>query len=721
MVLFSPLHLVEALRKNPALKTDVLEYLNNASEYILQPSLPITSKERALADAFLISQKQRFISVLRQINDSEGEKLMKVARNEISEMIESETYNEPEAQLILRLSLIESYACDKSITKDEAGRIVESAAMVNKYELMGTPKSIMRKEFKASAQQVLRTHINAIRTHMQGGDLGITLAPILKEYGIDPADYKNWITDRFPILSNSGPDGVVEIDVLTGIVHLNGKDILFGKVTDSIMGTQEYKRLFGKVKLDVVTTPNYLSAQDKLSPIRISNQYGFEFLRQWDKKDWYEYRSMENKPFSIDVKMPLLNKLPFANDLDLWVNTNEKSTIKARLYNNKTNKLEYLIHFDGSITISSQGNKRFQLLNAQQMPELQSLKLIAPDILIFKEQDTNKVMMMLPKNINEHGEPIIFDQKTELSGTNQKLDKWVLRDDPDFWISSKQQLNGIDKYKCFLTLENANDQKIAIFPQASYQRTSILNNQIPCLRMQLKNLHLGTQNTTTKTLYAAYVHLSMAATPEDYLRVLDLLESVREYRRFNDEELEMLGWLYSLSSGIPAERPDNTPESYSLRLFVLSMVRDNFAKYPQLDEKRQGYNLKYEFIVRGSADEFEKVWNGLVRIPLSSSGDTFLEQSVFKNFQGYLARKNNMPRRLLLENLISPQKLQDWGYDDAVHKLQKLHVQERQRLVGNFEFKIDKIEEIFPIKVDAKLTIEECLKEYSYHSNTPCK
>lgn len=698
-ILCSPLMLGEALAKNPGLKNEFLSFFQDLSEYYRQPSLPITSKEKLIVDTFLISQKQFLLLQLAQMGDAEAEKAVREQRREILNRMEG--VKDPETQLLLNICYVNSFLREKSINREEATRLVQSRMMINKLELIGAPKNLLRQDLKFAGNDAIRDHLPEIFQALKA-DGDQIIAPILREFNLDPARYGKWNIDAPPVAYSQGPEGVVEVDILAGTVKTNGRDILFGKPSKQIMQTPVYQRLFGNKPLNVFQTPDFLAAKDDLSPIRIVEQWDdedqpLECLRMFDNQDWYAYRPIE--------KVPSLSRLPFFAKLDVWINTNPNGPVRARLYDNKTRKLEYQIFADGTIEMASQGNKRFELLNSK---EVQAIKEFAPDALLLREKESGKVMMLLPHNLDEHGEPLIFDLKRERQADNRTRDIWSMRTDPDLIISSKQEIKGIDGYDRFLMLENSEGEQLALIPQISFG--SIDQGGFPCMQMQLKNHHIGIQKTSAKTLFSAYLHLSHAATSEDYVRALDLIESVREYRRFNDEELKILGLIYDLSSNANPRKADNTPESYALRLLLVSLVRENFAKYPQFDQKRLKIDLKMDFATAQSGEDIERIWCGLVSLPLSTMGEENLSLSIARNIEGYLERRNNLPHRFRLEQLLSSQQLHEMRFEEAVRGAQERYRNLSSQKPGKFEVKLTDLREMMPLKQIENRTPEECLK-----------
>lgn len=621
--LFHPFKLYEALKDNPALAIDLINFFDEALNYYQFKAVVTMNKgERTQTIAFLTEQKARTLAWMQKVPGMEASagKHLVLLRNHMQDLLSHPDFQKKDVQQHLALALIESYGSQATLNPNEVSQLLIARSIAAKYPRENT----VPKELFDSAAHVMLRHsdsMNKLNDEQWGG----LLRQIGKLYQTDfPNNLK--IEKRFPLIYGIFPEGVILFDCESGVIKLNGEELLFSE--DAFYLSRTYSAVFGgdRFPLRKVVNAFEIEAPDlKISYDSNKKQFTREF-----QGHLYIYSSSKGSEF--------FERLPYRGWNQLWISPDKTADPQVLVVNRRTREILHTISNQNEFTLGSKGPK-YKLANIKEDEEWKNLIDFDSLAVVWLPVDpTNKPILQLPSNLDESGTPLEF----ELVGKND----WRWKKHPQYRLNDQFSIQ-LSLREPFLTIEKSNGEKELIIADPITEKID---------RLALKNSSLAPQSSAYKNMLCAYLTLMGAATIQDYEKVLAFLQRSREYRRYNDEELKLLGWIVQSLE----ENRDHFPDAFSCRLFAASLVYDNFERYPDLTNQKVTESDAQDILqIRKdwTKDKWRLFWKVIV---LKKAGESsFLEPTL----RHYYKRENNVSRKLRLDLLINEHNLEKWGFE----------------------------------------------------------
>lgn len=457
------------------------------------------------------------------------------------------------------------------------------------------------------------------------------------------------IHNSFPILWCEIGKKIYELNVLSGQVKVNKME--FGDLPSYVRLNQDYQQTFGNSNLSVQIKNNVYEARDALGEIQI---YAVQ------RKDTHNYdliirRQINGKWFQQCPLAEQMAKLSPGLFLQAWtcIDQGHEETL---LIDPKTLQIHYGIDRDGKVRLNNDAAKSYEMIDASELrPQLAVFSRAAYILKREKSDKSQEIILKFPTLIDQNGTPLEFEKRKI---PEQSKERWVLKNNPAFFISETQEIKGVDNFTQFLILENNKREKSALIAKS---RVNSFNqsNLVEFADYKLTDdYHFAIQTGPVKNAYMAYLLLAKASVPDDYSQAMKFLQACREFRRYTPDELKILGWIATMDN----ERKDSDADAYAVRLFAAWLVHDNFNRFPAKTPNPGKKEKDLQVNIPSQNDKPENWVNFWINDQLLPMNKSVAGQIA----SNYFARQNNAQNHLKIQNLVDAYSLHKWGIQRAL-------------------------------------------------------
>ena len=420
---------------------------------------------------------------------------------------------------------------------------------------------------------------------------------------------------------NNGNEDLIQINLIEGIILINGIQLTVDTVPEHILNSAPYKKIFGEAVIDVIKQENYLIPQKK----SLSNLIIKENLAAPNTPEifWSPLHNSKQDKYILLQKLDGL-KLPplIANsDFTYWAKvTNNPDQYKILITSSKHDQ-EPLIYFEilsnGKIVTTLNSNTNNLSLSHYNSNNIFNILKFAenlgckPENILTWENDIGIITKIDIPLADEQGNWLSFTKKTN----NDNVIRWYWDLDPNYYISSRQILYGKPSISNFILLQNiAGKQKVLFAYMKESDRIALpqtdqkLNLTYPPNgKLKIKYIAVEVKQSSNfpetpakfiesfelgsiSNLYVVYLMLMHPENEPSDASIL--LNKQRPLRRYTTEELEILWWIInSNEEQITLNKESLHPDAIVTRLLAIYLIKSNLEKYPFSKQKKDNFNL----------------------------------------------------------------------------------------------------------------------------------
>ncbi|MDP1834357.1 MAG: ankyrin repeat domain-containing protein, partial [Chlamydiales bacterium] len=652
--LFSAFRLPLGLKRRKELDVETEQFLSHAIQYFDDRIKSATNVASSVqATVFLTNQYARFLSYalkngIQTIGDTPTEQLIKSTRDKMREMLADPQYQGEEIQHYLHLALLDSFHSmgirDSSNSMDVARCISE----LNLHTLTGKKTLPLAHSFVASATAVPVQQSDRLQAIFSEDPNAASnyLNRIAETYDITPSAVQ-WHEQAFPIYHCTINDSLIQVNCLSGALLKDGYELI--GTPSGIKYHQSYRKLFGDRNLNMTTQPldtkglqnvrqaTLYMSQDQHGPIHIiaHNDY-LQSIHRVINGRWCALVD------SSQQTLPPIPPLPGAATLLIWKSLEETDTYYW--VDAKTMETKYQVNPQGHyVLMQTDSDIDWEWVDLASVPGGNAIKVLDPNAFLLQEVSAKKPLQMrlqLPNIVSSNGEPLEFVRSQPIGSSEER---WVVKGLPHLFLADSQQIPGIHSYHNYLVLEAASGEKEALLPIKTIdQLRSNAAVRSSYLRVQLTEEDGLQSHVPYRNLYLAYLALTHATTPDEYMKAMDYLHQARKFERYDETELQMI---YNVLLSQNATK-DHTGYAYACRLYTAWLVQDNLKRNPLPANKDESQIVAF-FEGRYSRKKGTKTWS--------------FDHVINRAAKGYFERCQHLPVGMRIENCISPRELQEWN------------------------------------------------------------
>ena len=417
-----------------------------------------------------------------------------------------------------------------------------------------------------------------------------------------------------------------------------------------------YQELFGADKIDALGIMEVFTASDAQGDIQVTcDEKQISDISRKINGKWYSHIPKADG----DAHPP---SPPFAglDRLTLWISHDKP---KHFLYiEPETMKPVFRINKDGTLNLYRKelldGNIAWEWVHPQVLQGNGKILSVDPRAFILRAKTSGnppQMLLHLPSLTDEGGKTVVFRSQQVMG---QAQPRWVLESKPTLFISGEQKMPGIRNYSEFLVLETIsrdssaarkkNDREVFLPIRPKRDLTSVVASPVAekpeivsCVSIKIKNDNLDPKDPKS-TCYLAYLSLIQASTPKE-MRKTKLFQGLRKFKRFEPEELQLLGWIFKAEDG--------TVYADAIRLLAAGLVHENFTMYPQVKKENKSRGKGW---TKQPAVHWEMFWE-------DSLPEDKLPVQICQMTNHYFERVHHLPLDMRIDKILPPQVLAVWN------------------------------------------------------------
>lgn len=378
---------------------------------------------------------------------------------------------------------------------------------------------------------------------------------------------------------------VLEIDILNGIVKLNG---LYVKNFSNLYKNPLYIEFFGTKHHKIAKS----SAKSSFGECYFATDENGNSLFFFLNKDSMRiekhvgdrrYAAISWSQLPEFPKWPNFPKHPNEKNYNVWINYNKKDPTIV-IIDKATQKTYAEIDAKGIFSFPNLKGKDFEWIHFDPiLPVEQCLISFSEPSTIFAlrerigEKGKSPISCQYTRYVNKEGYPLGFERhlfKFKSSKGIKEVNKLACIESSGFFVSSNQKVKGIQSHQEFLVIENIKKERKLIIPIKKISHKKIEGSQVFQYEIiPLDNENFPKGNSPLQNILLAYVALSH----KHYKEAFDYLKEAHCFRLYKKEELELLNWIFL----IDLETNNHHPNSQAIQNLASWFIRENMRLHPK--------------------------------------------------------------------------------------------------------------------------------------------
>lgn len=551
---------------------------------------------------FLLEQKGRLIAFCKAANLDTGDLLLKF-RSEVADILKSPIQNITGARIRSLFMMLESYNVTEISTFEEAKDMIKIQFACTRALDLENPNMYLPETLINMIIDVSLEHKTAIFDIFQREKraVGNLMNELVKDAGFKNIEEMDWKKEAFPIYgSKSKEDNYFQINVLEGKILVNG--VPSHGIPQNIKNHTLFKKVVGENYSPCIMQGLYYEFSDDIGKIRI-----------FASNEFCCHRILNNTWYQLDQYNWIADNALFKDQL-FWKPQTDKPHILVTSLQCK--EMKYKIESDHKTTILQENeNTQYDRIDLSSIPEAAWILEFDSDAILWKGAETR---LLLPRCHDEQGNIIEFVKGIP---KGMKEERWILKSQPQLFMSEDQTLPNISGKEKFLILENAKGGKTA-FVNHKYSIYQDFMEEADEVNLGIYWSYSVEDNELVnlkpeKNALLAYLALINSSTPAEYKIALEYIQKAYKFEKYNPEDIELLKAIYSTN--------DHSVYADAIRLYAAWLINDNTK--------------------RNTGQGIYPILNDYILMQLQKH---------------YLARIRKLPHSMRLENVLSKREMQDW-------------------------------------------------------------
>jgi Protein of unknown function (DUF3638) len=325
---------------------------------------------------------------------------------------------------------------------------------------------------------------------------------------------------------------------------------------------------------DENTVTNALSWRQKEQVVRIEKEFDGRL---------YVFIPQESLPHTNGKEQycdwwPSFAKHPYHQNYSTWLSIDKKGITNVKIVDTKKNEVAAFISKEGLIDDFSHSKEHVtnKFIDLSKTPMWSSLSHFEQPYYISAKQSISNVRngnltVDFTRYRTHNGKMMRFISR-DTNTNNSIKTRLHWEQDPQWFISSRQEIVGFPQLKRFLVIENAEGKRKAILPKLTYSHTvsDCSHHKIDCMTIEIDNEGNLLPQTTYEFAYCAYHSLMN----KQYEQAMVFLKEAHSLQPYSPEMLRILGWMVVSED----ESPDYVPDALAIKLYAAWLGNDNLFR-----------------------------------------------------------------------------------------------------------------------------------------------